>query len=475
MNNNENTTIVEDEGVSLGEIFSWIWRKKILGLIIFLAVALVSFLAIYFIGNRSVQYTVSFDYGNTPRLEEGSYLDGSTFNYLSLISSENLNEVKSNEEFASIDVNELLKSISITETNVYDSTNTTLLVDNYYTLSANASNFSSDEQARDFFLALINLPIDYNQIYLTSLNFESGFSLIEQSRTYEDELTYINSQVNLIINGYNSLINEFGNVSVPLSNANGNYTMSNYEEATSYFTLSQIQSNINITLNSYNYNYLSDILASKNYIKISDTSDLTANNPDIIYYQTMYNSRVNALEKANEELQAQVDALTQQINEVLNSGTGTNIIDSAALQSLIERRSNYQEQIVNNNNNLKIIQGEEGLGGILNHITEELAKGEEAFKEDIAFGTTLEEIVTLLENATNTYTSIYKSLYANRFNVNYRNASIIDTTGGISLIINLAISVVLGLIVGAVVAGIVGYNDTKKDKPKKIKEVELKA
>lgn len=474
MNNNENTTIVEDEGVSLGEIFSWIWRKKILGLILFLAVALVSFLAIYFIGNRSVQYTVSFDYGNTPRLEEGSHLDGSTFNYLSLISRESLNEVKSNEEFASIDVNELLKSISITETNVYDSTNTTQLVDNYYILSADASNFSSDEQARNFFLALINSPIDYNQTYLTSLNFESGFSLIEQSRTYEDELTYINNQVNLIINGYNSLIGEFGDASVPLSNANGNYIMSTYEEATSYFTLSQIQSNINITLNSYNYNYLSDILDSNNYIKISDTSDLTANNPDIIYYQTMYNSRVNALLKANEELQAQVDALTEQINEVLNSGNG-NIIDSAALQTLIERRSNYQEQIVNNNNNLKIIQGEDGLGGILNHITEELAKGEEAFKADIAFGTTLDEIVTLLENATSTYTSIYKSLYANRFNVNYRNAGIIDTTGGISLIINLAISVVLGLIVGAVVAGIVGYNDTKKDKPKKIKEVELKA
>lgn len=474
MNNNENTSIVEDEGVSLGEIFSWIWRKKILGLILFLVVALVSFLAIYFIGNRSVQYTVSFDYGNTPRLEEGSHLDGSTFNYLSLISRESLNEVKSNEEFASIDVNELLKSISITETNVYDSTNTTQLVDNYYVLSANASNFSSDEQARNFFLALINSPIDYNQTYLTSLNFESGFSLIEQSRTYEDELTYINNQVNLIINGYNSLIGEFGDVSVPLSNANGNYIMSTYEEATSYFTLSQIQSNINITLNSYNYNYLSDILASNNYIKISDTSDLTANNPDIIYYQTMYNSRVNALLKANEELKAQVDALTQQINEVLNSGNG-NIIDSAALQSLIERRSNYQEQIVNNNNNLKIIQGEDGLGGILNHITEELAKGEEAFKADIAFGTTLDEIVTLLENETSTYTSIYKSLYANRFNVNYRNAGIIDTAGGISLIINLAISVVLGLIVGAVVAGIVGYNDTKKDKPKKIKEVELKA
>ena len=224
----------------------------------------------------------------------------------------------------------------------------------------------------------------------------------------------------------------------------------------------------------FTHNYLSDILASNNYIKISDTSDLTANNPDIIYYQTMYNSRVNALIKANKELQAQVDALTQQINEVLNSGNG-NIIDSAALQSLIERRSNFQEQIVNNKNDLKIIQGEDGLGGILNHITDELAKGEEAFKADIAFGTTLDEIVTLLENETSTYTSIYKSLYANRFNVNYRNAGIIDTTGGISLIINLAISVVLGLIVGAVVAGIVGYNDTKKDKPKKIKEVELKA
>ena len=58
MNNNENTTIVEDEGVSLGEIFSLIWRKKILGLIVFLAVALVSFLAIYFIGNRSVKLHV---------------------------------------------------------------------------------------------------------------------------------------------------------------------------------------------------------------------------------------------------------------------------------------------------------------------------------------------------------------------------------------------------------------------------------
>ena len=112
--------INEDDGVSLGEIFSWVWKKKIIGLIAFAVVAIICFIVILLVSNSSKKYTVNFDYGKVETLTNNKYLDGSSFSYLDIVDLANLENIKnSNDEYNNIDINKLLDSINITKNDTY--------------------------------------------------------------------------------------------------------------------------------------------------------------------------------------------------------------------------------------------------------------------------------------------------------------------------------------------------------------------
>lgn len=453
---NEDKVLNNDEGVSIGEIFSWIWKKKILGLIIFVVVALISFLAIFFISKNKTNYVVNFDYGTTPYFSDNKYLDGTNFNFYSLVKEDVLQTVKDNSEnkaYNDIDIANLVKSISITKVRETEEESNELL-DEYYQITVSANCFSSDDQARAYLIDLINLPLNKNEAFLNTLTFDINLINAVDSKTYKEEVTYIKDQVNLLTSGYDNLISIFGNVSIYVQqDEDGNVTFNTYdgvnsEIASSVYTLSQLRNRITDLIARYNYNYLEDIVEANMYVKINGVEDKEAIN----YYNTLYENRKKALSYQNLNIDKQLNNLNSQINEIIGSTSGTQLVDLSVIQGLIDQRAALIAQQTENNIQLENI--EEMLKMINNPDND--------FADDIAFGTRLEELRQLISEETKTYTSIYVELY-NRINeVNYRQATILDTTGGISLIINAAISVILGLIVGAVVAGVVGYNSTKK-------------
>ncbi len=453
---NEDKVLNNDEGVSIGEIFSWIWKKKILGLIIFVVVALISFLAIFFISKNKTNYVVNFDYGTTPYFSDNKFLDGTNFNFYNLVKEDVLQTVKDNSEnkaYNDIDIANLVKSISITKVRETEEESNELL-DEYYQITVSANCFSSDDQARAYLIDLINLPLNKNEAFLNTLTFDINLINAVDSKTYKEEVTYIKDQVNLLTSGYDNLISIFGNVSIYVQqDEDGNVTFNTYdgvnsEIASSVYTLSQLRNRITDLIARYNYNYLEDIVEANMYVKINGVEDKEAIN----YYNTLYENRKKALSYQNLNIDKQLNNLNSQINEIIGSTSGTQLVDLSVIQGLIDQRAALIAQQTENNIQLENI--EEMLKMINNPDND--------FADDIAFGTRLEELRQLISEETKTYTSIYVELY-NRINeVNYRQAAILDTTGGISLIINAAISVILGLIVGAVVAGVVGYNSTKK-------------
>ena len=453
---NEDKVLNNDEGVSIGEIFSWIWKKKILGLIIFVAVAIISFLAIFFISKNKINYVVNFDYGTTPYFSDNKYLDGTNFNFYNLVKEDVLQTVKDNSEndaYADIDVANLVKSISITKVRETDEESNELL-DEYYQITVSANCFSSDAQARAYLIDLINLPLNKNEAFLNTLTFDINLTNAVDSKTYQEEVTYIKDQVNLLTSGYDSLISTFGNVSIYVQqDSEGNVTFNTYdgvnsEIASSVYTLSQLRNRITDLIARYNYNYLEDIIEANMYVKIKGVDDKGA----IDYYNTLYKNRQEALTYQNANIEKQLVNLNKQINEIIDSTSGTPLVDLSVVQGLIDQRAALTAQQTENNIQLENI--EEMLNMINNPDND--------FADDVAFGTRLEELRQLISEETKTYTSIYVELYKRINEVNYRQAAILDTDGGISLIINAAISVILGLIVGAVVAGVVGYNSTKK-------------
>lgn len=437
--------INEDDGVSLGEIFSWVWKKKIIGLITFAVVAIICFIVILLVSNSSKTYTVNFDYGKVETLTNNKYLDGSSFSYLDIVDLANLENIKnSNDEYNNIDINKLLDSINITKNDTYSTNSSNLLLDSYYTITVKQNGFKDSNIARKFLSDLVSLPINYNLNYLENLNYTNNFNLIAESKTYEDEVNYLTNQVKLITSGYESLITTFGDLSLNIDS--------------STITLSQLVENLESLLKQNNFDLLNDIIAANNYVKVG-------NNNDVSYYLDLYNSRLTALETRNNTLEAQVTSLNEQIADFSNAIIG----DSTALQTLIEKRGAYKAELVNNEIEI------EKINNVLTYITSEQAKGENGFVNDKAFGNSLKNLEEQIKNATNTYTNVYKTLYGRELNINYRQPNIIVSDGGISIIINAGISVVLGLIVGAILAGILGYNTTKKEKENKTIESEVKA
>lgn len=453
---NEDKVLNNDEGVSIGEIFSWIWKKKILGLIIFVVVALISFLAIFFISKNKINYVVNFDYGTTPYFSDNKYLDGTNFNFYNLVKEDVLQTVKDNSEnnaYNDIDIANLVKSISITKVRETEEESNELL-DEYYQITVSANCFASDDQARAYLIDLINLPLNKNEAFLNTLTFDINLTNAVDSKTYQEEVTYIKDQVNLLTSGYDSLISTFGNVSIYVQqDSEGNVTFNTYdgvnsEIASSVYTLSQLRNRMTDLIARYNYNYLEDIIEANMYVKINGVDDKEA----IDYYNTLYKNRQEALTYQNANIEKQLVNLNKQINEIIDSTSGTPLVDLSVVQGLIDQRAALTAQQTENDIQL------ENIKEMLNMIN----NPDNDFADDVAFGTRLEELRELISEETKTYTSIYIELY-NRINeVNYRQAAILDTDGGISLIINAAISVILGLIVGAVVAGVVGYNSTKK-------------
>ena len=442
-----NDELKQDDGVSLGQLFSWLWRKKIIGLIVFLAVAVVCFVIILLISNTKAVYSISFNYCSTPNLSENKFLNNTNFNYLNLISKNTLTEVKnSSDEFKNIDIDKVSNSISITENKVYNNDTLDYI---YYVIEVKTGVFNSANEAKKFLIELSNWPIKYNDNFLNLINFNSNFDLINSSLTYEDELSYIDSQVNLIKNGYEDLIEKFGD----------NYVSINKNGENSYYYLSQLLNIFNANLNNFNYSMLEAILDSNHYVKLGENNDTS-------YYDSFLSTNINALKTQETALTKQKVELNNQINSILSKISGN--ITSSALDNLINSLSNCITQLS------EVTKEKSNLEATQTRINDQKGSGDNGFAKDKEFGETLNNIVSFLQEETALYSTVYKEIYSRSFEIIYNESSVVVSAGGISMVINAGISIILGLVVGAITATILGYNSEKKELLTK-KEEEIKA
>ena len=154
--------IKQDDGITLGQLFKVIFGRWKLFLAVFIATALVVIMVITFAYNKNKKvYTASFDLTLT-NVNEGKYIDGSTFDYRDLVTIDTLNDVKnSNESFSNISVESLVDKggISISKEEILDTKDNTSVKNIKYSITAQQKYFKSSTQAREFINAIASVPV----------------------------------------------------------------------------------------------------------------------------------------------------------------------------------------------------------------------------------------------------------------------------------------------------------------------------
>lgn len=439
--------VQEEDGITLGQIFKAMRFNKIRFLIVSVAtfvVILLGILVVYNPGKKT--YVAKFKYSDI-NIANGHYSNGKTFNTFDLIDL--MEEVKQTnlEKYSVIDVDNIIakngvsitKDITVKET---DTTDSAEYITSHYTLTCNAKLFPDYKIAKSFMTDLISYPVVKSNSLANSIVFDENLKLFESSNIYSTQISYLSSQKDYILEGYNFLITSYGDV------AYNNVNLSNkIKEIELFFENNKLE-------------LLSDEITKNGYVK-----DLSAyqNNLETQRYNLVLEAQYN--EKKLVELKAQRDALIEKASK------------DSSLQTL--DLSTYNDSIISlTQKNIDIEKEVEILDKYLESSSPTKADGSsnENYYDDKkreAFEAKLKEFKLQLE----TYTAEYKARYLDciqDYNIYYNDAAKVVSDGGLSTVMTLAVSVLAGFIVACVVNLIADRKILSKEyieEEKKLKQI----
>ncbi len=389
-----------EEGISIGELFAIVWKKKIFIAIATVLTAIIFVLVVVFgLNPNSLKYEASFEL-QFPGLINNKYPSGYLFNYNDIISDKNIEEViSSNDKFKNINIDEFNnETISIKETT--SSSNTSKMYRNF-SISVNGSLFNNQDDAASFVEMLVSAT--YNRVVnsVNDLSFSSYLENAQSAETFELQLSLLNQQVTYINNSYDTLIEEFGDVSI-----NGDTLLNHQTKFNSYFATNSI-SNLISELN--NSTYVKDYEKNKDLLIVRRdilTSDITL-------------------------LTNQIEALTDIVEGLLSNSSGSTTPDI----------DSYNAQIA------KLTIEKVSLEYDRDMLNEKIDKGntESAIEASTLFLKKIESIQDVLQEFINDYESNVKGVYDQFTYITFDSRSIVKSSGTISF--------VLAGMVGAVMAG----------------------
>lgn len=448
----------EKQGISIGDIFKKIWHAKITLGVTFVAVMVVGVLGIQYLYSKpSEKYTAGLTY-NFEGAVEGKYPNGTTFNYQSIISLDNLATIKdSNDSYKDVDINGLVQdnaiSITLVPQEVTSETGeSTVTKLNTFTFEASCSYFPNDTIAKSFISDLLNSQYTFAIGLYDAIDYDANLVLANSATTYESQITYLNAQAQYILTSYDELKELFGAYA---------YIKNPSESATTPDTISSKITDLTRYFNSVNINALSAEATEKLYLKGS------ADNEDNIV-QEVYNSLKSLLETYNYN-QLLVDKLTKQFNELYQNN---NIIISSPndLQTKIE-------QLVTSNVSIKsqITSLAPKIGYTFTDYNSETntpaqieKTGEPTYVfPDESYTNKVKEFSLKISEYTNELKEATKYISSTYSNTTFDYPNIIQKTGGFSIVLNLAVSFVVAVILACIVAGIKGHIDMQKEKVNK--------
>lgn len=437
-----------EEGVSILDIIKVIFGRKILLLIVSLSATIVFLLAILFGFNTIRQsYSASFSFSD-PNMLEGKYVDGSGFNYNSLIDRKNVEEIKaSNDLYKSINLDKMYEDngISITVEETYSIDELTLksrLVSKIYTLKTSKKYYSSAKQARAFIKDIIETSTRTNTDKVNSFYYNSNLEAYDKTDILDLKLYYLKSQYNYILNRYKSLKEVYKDYVISSTNK----SLTAYEnEFKSAFYLSD-----------YSVDTLNSDLVNNVYVLDYDDNQETYENM-YTTYKTLYEANQLKIDKLTETLTKIIDSIKLNASEYVTK-------DSFDLSS-------YNTEIVNAT--LENIEYKDKISYYANVLgkldtTDDNYRPRATQAESEEFLTKLDAAKEMLEDYTDTFKDVERGVLTGNNHVYFSNSNVVVVSGGLNTILAIVISIVLGFGVGCVVNLIVDFKKlTGEDKKEK--------
>lgn len=313
----------QESGISLKELLIYIWKKKIMLLIAFIAITVVSFAAVTVARRTPVKYVseviVSFD-----GMIDNKYPDGSLFSYRDIASKESLTTVKNSnlELYETIDVDSLYDNDGISVVNTNIETNLTNKIFAYtLRVEANSSYFTDVEQARSFITDMIeSKTIDRVAEYYNNFKLPSYFANVTDSSEY----TFIYNKVAEAINELDSIITQI------ISKSDSNFI---YDEEK---TLGDLKHNYDDLVAMINIEAFAKECTSHKRADKNSNDEAKAFETAVIQIMDSINNCASAVEKAYTAVGHETYFLYYDSNKrVTTSGGSSSLVTTAALSVII--------------------------------------------------------------------------------------------------------------------------------------------
>lgn len=473
----------EDNGITLGQLFKVIFgrnkKRKITFCAVFAGVFVVLALGIKLFYNKSVDtYTAKFNW-TVVGLNDGKYVDGSTFDYKDLQKEEVLDEIKSSDqEFSSINIEKLTGNLSIEYVKAYDTTQKEI-TDTYYLIKVNKKMFASGDQAKDFVRLLAEYPIKETIKKLDNVNLTSNFTAFDNSTIYDNQVTLLNNQYNMLNSKYESLIETYGDVSI---NYNGSLVAvsSVKQDMTTYYnnySLAMLQTEIN------NYGYVKDFTYYEATIKAKLSDLLQTYKTNLYKYKSIKSARDSLVSVANQTgvQDLQLESYNTEMVKLITENKDIISDMIVNLRKLARDKNTYANQealeqafkeiasiIKSETDGDTSNDGDTSLdpSGAFDYIYSNVNSGNVANYE-----AKLEKYYDDLKNTyTSDFSNVQKQVVTNYSKVSFYSGSIVELNEGLSLVKNLLLSLVAGLVVACVTNLVLDYQYLYEDKKKKDNE-----
>lgn len=176
---------MEENGLTIRELVQYFFKRKILVLVLFLILTVVSFGGISFLKPATSSYKTNFMVA-FEGIKSNKYPDGSFFSFKNIISYDSLvNAKESSDEFSTIDVDKLYENTAFKIENTDTSTNfDKSMYALSFELSVNSKYFTSDLQAANYIKYLIESNT-YDKVNSYYDNFEIADYLVDITDTTE--------------------------------------------------------------------------------------------------------------------------------------------------------------------------------------------------------------------------------------------------------------------------------------------------
>ena len=390
------------------------------------------------------------------------FVDGTLFNYASVVSKGNMESIKaSNEQFNKIDINKIVNNsaISVVRNVDYktDSSNNVVPESRTvsYTITAKAKFFPSKEVGKEFIEALILSPKTSSSLAIARYSVTSYVSTNFSELSYSEKVGALQSQQRVIASTYENLEDKFGGYVI--GNANGQ-------------TLAQISSDFNSVAS-----------------KVSVLANAFYANGYVDYVSGQESQRILEIKA---EAEANVKALESKQNELDVAKDLLKTMQSATVISTLQSESEYSKELIKLKNQITALSNE------IDSMVKDLhwagyypnSEGVWEFNDfdehnacyqltnldatwvskNAAYGEELAAAASSLIVERSKATDSFKYMY-DRYNngVSILNSGYVEVKSSISWVIGFAVGLILGFLVTSFITGEIEVNGKKKEKESK--------